>query len=144
MADNFKQVLQDCNQTCKDLSDLLDNENQSLEARNINAVEKNIKAKKQLTIKLEKFVHVIKNNIQQIRSAQDSLRELNVFKKLIESYQKVLERNTMLLKAAYTATSTLLSGIQKKISKPTVKTYNAYGQMQEKTEAPTSLVNYSV
>lgn len=144
MENNLQQVLQECNQTCKNLSTLLENENKQLEARNVKAVEANLKEKRQLTNKLEKFIFVIKNNIEKIQSKQESLKELKVFKNLIGAYQKLLEKNARLLRAAYTATTTILSSIQKKTARPAVKTYNAYGQVQESVEPASSLVNYSV
>lgn len=144
MADNLKQVLQECNQTCQDLSNILATENQYLESRNIKAVEGSIKTKKQLTIKLEKFVNVIKNNIQIIQQQADALRELQVFKVLIGAYQKLLAKNTMLLKAAQTATKMILEGIQKQTKRITVQTYNAYGNVQQNVEQGQSIINYSV
>lgn len=141
---NLKKIVQDCNHTCQALSDLLKYENEQLEARNIKAIEDSIKEKRKLTIKLEDFVNKIKNNFQKIQAQQEALKELKVFKKLIESYKELLARNTILLKAAQTATKTILSSIQKHTQKTTVKTYNAYGQVQTNTEKGPSLINYSV
>lgn len=142
----MKQTLLDCNQVCKQLSDLLEAENESLEVkRDIKAVESNMKTKKTLTLQLEKFVNVIKVNFETIRTQQEYIKDLNIFKKLIEGYKTLVEKNAMLLRSAYTATSIILDNIQQKTQAPAVKTYNAYGQVSEKT-APrnSSLINYSV
>lgn len=145
MVNNLKQALQECNETCKELSTLLEEENSYLqEKKNIEIVESNVKVKRQLTIQLEKFVGVIKTNFELIRTNQDLVRDLNLFKRLIEGYKGLVEKNAMLLRSAYTATSMILESIQKKTQRPVVKTYNAYGQMQEKADKGPSLVNYSV
>lgn len=145
MVDNLKQALQECNKTCKELSELLEHENICLqEKRNIKVVEDNVKTKKHLTIQLEKFVGVIKTNFDSIRTNAEMIRDLNVFKKLIEGYKSLVEKNAMLLRSAYTATSMILNSIQKQTQRPAAKTYNAYGQVQEKPDQGPSLVNYSV
>ena len=145
MVSNLKQALQECNQTCKDLSSLLEAENECLvDKKNIKMVEDNVKVKKHLTLELEKFVGVIKTNFESIRKNQEMIRDLNIFKKLIEGYKTLVAKNAMLLRSAYTATSMILESIQKQTQRPAVKTYNAYGQIQEKADRGPSLVNYSV
>ncbi|HAG53290.1 MAG TPA: hypothetical protein DCL21_05845 [Alphaproteobacteria bacterium] len=145
MVDNLKQALLECNETCKQLSTLLEEENVYLtEKRNIKIVETNVKTKKHLTLQLEKFIGVIKTNFEVIRTNQEMIRDLNVFKKLIEGYKSLVEKNAMLLRSAYTATSMILETIQKKTQRPAVKTYNAYGHVQENVDRGPSLVNYSV
>lgn len=145
MEGNLKQALQECNATCKELSVLLEHENECLETKkNIKQVEANVKTKKQLTLQLEKFIGVIKVNFESIRQNQEMLRDLGVFKRLIEGYQKLVAKNAMLLKSAYTATSMILNSIQKGTTRPAVKTYNAYGHVQERTEKAAALINYSV
>ena len=144
MESNLKLAIKECNVTCKDLSNLLENENVELSKRNIKVVEKNIKEKRALTLKLEEFVNTIKTNITAIQQSAECMRDLNVFKRLIDGYKGLVERNAMLLKAAYTATSTILQSIQKKKNPVVVKTYNAYGQIQESSERAPSLLNYSV
>ena len=50
MADNLKQALLDCNLTCKQLTELLQAENDCLQARkDIKIIEENVKTKKHLT-----------------------------------------------------------------------------------------------
>lgn len=145
MEGNLKLALQECNQTCKELSTLLLQENEYLETKkNIQAVEANVKTKKHLTLQLEKFIGVIKVNFESIRQNQEMLKDLSIFKRLIEGYQQLVAKNAMLLKSAYRATSMILESIQKTSSRPAVKTYNAYGQVQEKTEKAPALINYSV
>jgi len=145
MADSLKQALQECNETCKQLSTLLEEENTCLtEKRDIKIVETNVKTKKHLTLQLEKFVGIIKSNFETIRTNQEMIRDLKVFKSLIEGYKSLVERNAMLLRSAYTATSMILEKIQQKTQRPAVKTYNAYGQVQESVDKGPALVNYSV
>lgn len=145
MADNLKQALLDCNTTCKQLTDLLQEENECLQARkDIKVIEENVKTKKHLTIQLEKFVGVIKVNFEMMRTQQEFIKDLKIFKSLMEVYKALVTKNAMLLRSAYTATSMVLSSLQKQTQKPAVKTYNAYGQMQEKADQGPSLVNYSV
>jgi flagellar biosynthesis/type III secretory pathway chaperone len=145
MVDNLKQALQDCNTTCQELSTLLEQENNCLEStRDVKLVESNIKTKRGLTIQLEKFVNIIKVNFESMRTNQEFIKDLNIFKKLIEGYKTLAAKNAMLLRAAHTATSMILENIQKKTQRPAVKTYNAYGQVTEKQDSGPALINYSV
>ena len=145
MADNLKQALLDCNLTCKQLTELLQAENDCLQARkDIKIIEENVKTKKHLTIQLEKFVGIIKVNFEVMRTQQEFIKDLKIFKSLMEGYKTLVAKNAMLLRSAYTATSMVLSSIQKQTQRPAAKTYNAYGQVQEKTDQGPSLVNYSV
>ena len=145
MADNLKQALLDCNLTCKQLTELLQAENDCLQARkDIKIIEENVKTKKHLTIQLEKFVGIIKVNFEAMRTQQEFIKDLKIFKSLMEGYKTLVAKNAMLLRSAYTATSMVLSSIQKQTQRPAAKTYNAYGQVQEKTDQGPSLVNYSV
>lgn len=145
MESNLQNVLQECNLTCEELSTLLSQENENLSTKkNVKIIEGNVKTKRQLTLQLEKFIGVIRTNFDVIRTSQSMARDLKVFKRLIEGYKTLVEKNAMLLKAAHTATSMILDSIQKKTTRPAVKTYNAYGHVQEKVETGPALINYSV
>lgn len=145
MADNLKQTLQECNSICKELSSLLEQENTNLQQkRNIQEIEKNLKNKRQLTLQLEKFVGVIKTNFETIRTNLDMVRDLKVFKSLMEGYKALVAKNAMLLQAAYSATTMILESIQKQTQRPAVKTYNSYGYSQVTPDKGPSLINYSV
>jgi hypothetical protein len=93
MADNLKQALLECNNTCKQLTDLLQEENDCLQARkDIKIIEENVKTKKHLTIQLEKFVGVIKINFESMRTQQEFIKDLKIFKSLMEVYKTLVTK----------------------------------------------------
>lgn len=145
MESNLKQTLQSCNEVCKELSLLLEQENIALSVkRDVKSIENNLKPKRQMTLQLEKFIGIIKTNFESIRTNADMVRDLNIFKSLIESYKTLVAKNAMLLRAAHTATSMVIESIQKHTRRPAVNTYNAYGQSQKIEDKGPSLINYSV
>lgn len=145
MESNLKQTLQSCNEVCKELSSLLEQENIALEVkRDVKYIEDNLKPKRQMTLQLEKFIGVIKTNFESIRTSSEMLRDLNIFKSLIESYKALVAKNAMLLRAAHSATSMVIESIQKQTRRPTINTYNAYGQSQQVVDRGPSLINYSI
>lgn len=145
MENNLKQTLQECNTVCAELSLLLKEENESLQnKRDIKIIDANLKEKKQLTLKLEKCINIIKTNFEAIRTNAEMLKDLSVFKRLIDGYKQLVSKNMLLLRAAHSATSIILESIHKQTQKPAIKTYTANGYGKETIEKGPSLINYSI
>ena len=127
---------------CKEITSLVDAENDALTNRNIQFVEENLKDKSRLALKLEKMLKDLKSSKDSIKgdpAARDALKSIQMD---MDSFQNTAKKNLLLLKTAHQTRADTLQMIRHIVdaNRPQAETYNAYGKV-EQGNANAGLIN---
>ena len=131
---------------CKNLSGLLEGENEAIKRREVSQVEKNLKDKERQIAKLDKLLRDVRECRENIRTNVQANAMLPELQDSFNAYQSNARQNMLLLKAAHDATTDFLGLVQQAVKavQPANKTYSKEGCMEEKALGSTSIINKSI
>lgn len=118
---------------CHALGALLEEENACLEARDLEQMERIIREKERLSVRLEKHLSVVRQNTDEIKALGNEAKpHIEAFNDAIKGLEQTVRRNAVLLEARHQGTLNFLNALRQAVSAPKAQTYGHKGQMTEK------------
>ncbi len=141
-----KQLVEETKKTMATLESLLAEENAALKEHQFEKVGELLESKKNMSDRLHKLLHEVKSQAHIIKSNPESRGLLPELEASWGTYEKSMRRNEMLLRAAHQSTTNFLDCVRDAINKnrPAAKTYGNSGQVEEKAQATSCLINTSI
>ncbi len=142
---NPHALLEDAHIACTDLKSLLIEENDSLRQHRIELVEKNLKDKRKLSLKLENVLNNVKKNKEHLADDTQTLSYVKSLQEEIDSFQNMARQNLTLLQAAHQTRADFIDMVRLAVSaeQPKSTTYNNEGTVSDTSHSP-PLVNKEI
>lgn len=141
-----KQLVEEAQKAIASLEALLAEENTAIQERKYEKIGELLESKQSMSSNMQRLVSAVQQNANIIKANPESRGLLPDLEASWLSYEKSMRRNENLLRAAYEGTTNFLDCVRAAVqkSKPAAKTYGKGGQVEEKAQATSCMINTSI
>lgn len=141
-----KKLVEEAQKALLSLDALLQEENLAIRENKFEKIGELLESKQNMASNMQRLVAAVQQNSQVIKSNPESRGLLPDLESSWLSYEDSMRKNENLLRAAHEGTTNFLdcvrSAVQK--SRPAAKTYGKAGQVEEKAQATSCMINTSI